>query len=366
MKLRRNAMSDRRPGQTLIVRRPRLTTLLDGAHARIVVFTAPAGYGKTTLAREWMAGKRFVWIPARAYSPDIASFGLVLAEAVEAIVPAAAEPLSTAPRTSFATAVARRASARLLARNLAQWPSDAWLVIDDYHWVSQEPAVDDFVDALVTLSPIHLLIATRERPRWVSARRVLYREIVEIGSRDLLMNDTEAADVLRDHPFETLTAYRRIAQGWPAVLGMAARARLIDPSGLVLASPLYDYLAEELFNDASDDIKVALTHFALASRVTNELAQRMFPATATALIAGALSRGFLESSGPGYTMHPLLRDFLRPRVACQRFRDGATYRRLLDLLHERALRRGVRSYPVFPRRRSVSHLSSRSVAVIAR
>ena len=34
-----------------IIKRPRLTRLLDGANAQVLMLVAPAGYGKTTLAR---------------------------------------------------------------------------------------------------------------------------------------------------------------------------------------------------------------------------------------------------------------------------------------------------------------------------
>ena len=37
-----------------IIKRPRLTKLLDESEARIILLCAPAGYGKTTLAREWV------------------------------------------------------------------------------------------------------------------------------------------------------------------------------------------------------------------------------------------------------------------------------------------------------------------------
>jgi len=40
--------------QSYIIKRPRLTKLLDESGARIILLCAPAGYGKTTLAREWV------------------------------------------------------------------------------------------------------------------------------------------------------------------------------------------------------------------------------------------------------------------------------------------------------------------------
>ena len=39
------------------VRRPRLTRLLDASKSRLILLTAPAGYGKTTLAAEWLQGR---------------------------------------------------------------------------------------------------------------------------------------------------------------------------------------------------------------------------------------------------------------------------------------------------------------------
>jgi ATP/maltotriose-dependent transcriptional regulator MalT len=50
-------------GRRHIIRRPRLTRLLDECEARVILLVAPAGYGKTTLAREWLAtpGRRATW-----------------------------------------------------------------------------------------------------------------------------------------------------------------------------------------------------------------------------------------------------------------------------------------------------------------
>ncbi|MER3411749.1 MAG: hypothetical protein C4305_05175, partial [Thermoleophilia bacterium] len=45
-------------GQSHLIERPRLTSLLDESQARIMMLVAPAGYGKTTLARQWLRSRR--------------------------------------------------------------------------------------------------------------------------------------------------------------------------------------------------------------------------------------------------------------------------------------------------------------------
>ena len=56
-----------------IIERPRLTRLLDGSQGRIKMLVAPAGYGKTTLARQWLVDKQAVWYTATPASADVAA-----------------------------------------------------------------------------------------------------------------------------------------------------------------------------------------------------------------------------------------------------------------------------------------------------
>src|SRR3954471_19879857 len=63
-----------RTGQRYIIRRPRLTKLLDESEARTVVLLAPGGYGKTTLLREWLAARTDVaWYPGGPAMADVAA-----------------------------------------------------------------------------------------------------------------------------------------------------------------------------------------------------------------------------------------------------------------------------------------------------
>src|SRR3954463_13172435 len=67
-----------------IIKRPRLTKLLDETDARIILLCAPAGYGKTTLAREWVEGREdpVAWCDGSAEMIDPVALQYALAAAL--------------------------------------------------------------------------------------------------------------------------------------------------------------------------------------------------------------------------------------------------------------------------------------------
>ena len=58
-----------------IIERPRLIKLMEESGARVIVLNAPAGYGKTTLARQWLAQKKVgtAWYRCTSSSTDVAA-----------------------------------------------------------------------------------------------------------------------------------------------------------------------------------------------------------------------------------------------------------------------------------------------------
>src|SRR5689334_23981720 len=82
-----------RQGRRHIIERPRLTRLLDETSARAIMLVAPAGYGKTTLARQWLASRTHAWYQGGASSGDVAALALGIAEAAEPLVPGAGRRL---------------------------------------------------------------------------------------------------------------------------------------------------------------------------------------------------------------------------------------------------------------------------------
>lgn len=289
------------------VPRPRLTRLLDECTAQAIVISAPAGYGKTVLATEWLQGKEQVaWFRATASAADLAAFSVGIAEAVEPLVPGAAERLTKRVRVGESPTRAVRPLAELLAEDLNEWPDGALLAIDDYHLVAESAPVEEFVDWLLTLAPLRLLVTTRVRPAFASARRLLYGEIIEITAEQLAMTQEEAASVLDGRSGETVRALVAQAQGWPALIGLAALSASSELPEARISDALYRYFAEEVFRREPPDVQ----RFMLMASVPPSIEAR-----ADTVIERLTERALLYSSaGGGLRFHPLLRDFLRKKL----------------------------------------------------
>src|SRR6185312_2252034 len=171
-----------------IIKRPRLTRILDESGARIILLVAPAGYGKTTLAHEWLDSKRAAWYRGTPASADVAALAVGVASAAAEIVPGAGDRMRQRLRATDRPDEDARILAEMLAEDLAAWPEDAWLVIDDYQFAMDSPACEEFVETLLNETGARVVIGSRRRPRWATARRRLYGDFVEVDQTSLAMD----------------------------------------------------------------------------------------------------------------------------------------------------------------------------------
>ena len=299
-------------------RRPRLTRLLDESRAQAIVITAPAGYGKTTLATEWLQGREDVfWYHATNASADVAAFSAGLADLVSALLPGAGDRLKQRLRVADTPERAARPLAELLAEDLAEWPESALLVVDDYHLVADSAPVEDFFDWLLTLAPqLRVLVTSRRRPRWASARRILYAEITEIGRDQLAMNAEEAGRALGDdRSSESVRALVTQAEGWPALIGLAALTASREIPGERVSEALYRYFAEEVVRREAPEVERFMLLASVPATVDARIAREVLGIEdPEPTLAGLVEEGLLHPAGEQLRFHPLLRSFLRQKL----------------------------------------------------
>jgi LuxR family maltose regulon positive regulatory protein len=304
-------------GRRRIIERPRLTRLLDESSARIKMLVAPAGYGKTTLARQWTADKTRAWFRVAPAAVDVASVARGVAAAAAEVVPDCNRRLEERLRITKSPDAEYETLAEILAEDVDSWPPDAWLVLDDAQHVLERDATSKFIASLVRDSAFNTLLCTRHRPAWITARDLLYGNALEIGRNILAMTHQEAAEVMPDTP--ATPGVVALADGWPAVVGLAS----LTPqptlmSGLTAGLPeaLYDYLAEELYQSLSSESQDSLCLIAVAGVRSRRLIEQLFPAgRRERALRDAVEAGWLTTDADGnFELHPLLEAFLRQKL----------------------------------------------------
>ena len=187
------------------------------------MLVAGAGYGKTTLAEQWAAQKAQVaWVRAKRSSADVAVLARQVAAAAAEILPGSDHRLSERLNATADPADELDVLVDLLSQDMADWPDDAWIIIDDYHLLKESATAEAFVEGIVQQSPVQVLIATRDRPTWVSTRAVLYGEVLEIGQSMLAMSEDEVEEMLAGAHDGISSGLLALAGGWPAVIGLAS------------------------------------------------------------------------------------------------------------------------------------------------
>lgn len=302
-----------------IVERPRLFALLDQSKAPVRMLVGPAGYGKTTLAEQWVArdGRVATWYTARSSSTDVAALALGIARSATSIVEDCDARLRAHLRALPAPAENVETLAEILGEDLAPWPAHAWLVLDDYHEVAEEPRAEDFVKTLVGVSPVQLLVASRVRPSWVTTKELLYGEAYEVNQIALAMDSDEAMDVLVDRSPPSARSLVVLANGWPAVIGIASvsSAEIAEDVEQVPES-LYRFFADEVFNALGPDVRQGLTTLAVAPVLDHELAAALLGSDDAEIVCtAALDVGLLVEREHRLDLHPLARAFLEERSA---------------------------------------------------
>ncbi len=291
-----------------VVERPRLIAALDRSKARLRTMVAGPGYGKTVLLEQWAAGdgRRIGWYRARRSATDVAVVARELQAAIAPILPDAGRRMLE--RLSVTEDPEREAVllGEMLAEDVVEWPGDAWIVIDDYEHLTVAEGPERFVEELALRSPVQLLIASRVRPAWVHGKALLYGDVLEITQAMLAMTTEEAAEVLEGGRLDLSSGLLTLADGWPAVIGLAGMAPDVTEIDADMPESLYAFFAEEVFRGLDPDLADALALLAAMPMIDRDLARLLLgPDRATRVCDEALALGIIDEREGRLELHPL-------------------------------------------------------------
>jgi LuxR family transcriptional regulator, maltose regulon positive regulatory protein len=350
------------------VKRHRLAARLDeGLSRRLILVSAPAGYGKTSLVCEWLSnlqGVRVGWLSLDRNDNDPARFIRYLISGIEKTVPGTGKEAlelvvpalpGRGPARSFESIL------NLLVNELAQTADPIVFVLEDYHFIQSE-AVHSCLTYLLDHLPanFHLVITTRAEPPLPVSRLRGRGLLVEVRTKDLRFSEAEAAELL-NHSMQLGLTPEQVAlltgrtEGWAAGLQMsglllAGRDDLDSSIEDITGSTRYimDYLVEEVLQQQPEHIQHFLLHTSFLDRLNEDLCDAILTdqlpetpapgaeASPSASILDYLERANsfivpLDHQRDWYRYHRLFSDILRKRLM-------AAFPQAGPLLHLRASR----------------------------
>src|SRR4051794_30662537 len=143
--------------------------MLDESTAKVILLQAPAGYGKTTLARQWLKDKPHVWYRASEADADVAALAVGIAAQAAAVLPGLDKRIRQRMRAARDPEREAGVLADILAEDLRQLPVGTWVAIDDYHYIGTSAASELFVRLLVESRDSRFTLTSRTRPSWATA-----------------------------------------------------------------------------------------------------------------------------------------------------------------------------------------------------
>ena len=282
------------------VSRARLLARLDEGlrpENRLILLSAPAGYGKTALLAEWIHAKRdgglqAAWLSLEEGENDPARFWTYLIAALQAIKPGLGQGAQRMLQSTGSPLAPLRSEAMLalLINELAALEG-LLVVLDDYHLIG-EPAVHRGLAYLLDHlpPPVHLVIASRADPPLPLSRLRARNQLLELRVADLSFTPDEAAAFLNDAMHLDLSPDKVAAldaqvEGWAVGLQMAALALQATArrapaarnaeaflSGLARTQRyVLDYLVDEVFAAQPPVIQAFLLRTSVLERLCGPL-----------------------------------------------------------------------------------------------
>ncbi len=338
---------------TLVLRERLLVQLDTGLERKLTLLTAPAGFGKTTLVRQWINERArqdqrptpTAWVSLDPEDDDPARFWYYVLTACQSFVGLGHVALAqlSMDQLSF-TQLSLKSILTTFLNEAARLAERNVLVLEDYHVVTASQIHESLVFMLDHLpATLHLVVITRSEPPFPLARWRAKDEIQEIYAADLRFSQQEIAVFLQQQklpePLSSamVTHLETHVEGWITGLRLLTLAlqRQTEPQKIerILTTftgshrYLLDYFTAEVLAAQEETLQTFLLQTSMLSRMTASLcdAVTMRNDSARLLIAIEQAGLFLQSLDgvePWYRYHMLFAEAMQTE-ARRRLGDDA-------------------------------------------
>ena len=316
----------------IISREKLIEQLNTGRESKLILISAPAGYGKTTLLAEWIKqqSNSVCWISLDELDNDLKRFFSYLIASLQTID-------ITIPESLLAKLIDQRSETVTefithLVYQITPLSKTIYLVLDDYHLITNPEIHQGLSYLLENLPPeMHLIIAARSDPLLRLAKLRAQGELCEIRVNDLRFSIGEAAQYFNDQmglglTLSDISTLMQKTEGWIVGIQLAGISLQNNPDKhqFVLSFAgdnrfIADYLFDEALHRQPYHIRTFLLQTSILERFNAPLCDAVTQQENSQAILAELDRANLflvplDDQRNWYRYHHLFRELLQNRL----------------------------------------------------
>lgn len=320
-----------------LIARERLLALLDaGLEQPLTLLCAPAGSGKTTLVRQWLASRSdfpaVAWVSLDAGDNDPVRFWYSLFTAMQGWSTLSEQELFSLlypPLQPYVKPLPLEAVLTTFLNEVARPQVHSLLILDDYHMIVENRIHETLGFFLAHLpETLHLVLLARHEPPLPLARLRANGHLNELRASDLRFTLVESAAFLQEFALtpQMLERLDIHLEGWAvglrllalALQGQTTQTRLEHTLATFNGRhrPILDYFITEVLHTQPAPIQDFLLRTSVLPRLTPALCATVTGCQESARLLEQIERGnlFLEAldeEGEWYRYHPLFADAMQ-------------------------------------------------------
>jgi ATP/maltotriose-dependent transcriptional regulator MalT/DNA-binding SARP family transcriptional activator len=310
--------------QALIERTELSGRIAAGLERGNVLLLADAGFGKTTALEAALAAGdagAAAWVRARDADRDPGRLAAKLADQIRALLPGIGEEHADRLTQALEPVDARTVAQDLIAELERLLVEPVAVVIDDAERLEGAPSLALVDDLLAAGGPIRVAVCSRRSLALRLAKLRASGRLLELGTGDLAFTPAECAACLRgvrgsEPTSEEVEQLFAATEGWPLGVSLAAAAAS-ETGELAPASreAIFGYLAEEVLDGLQPELRWQVVAASVVDELDPELERALGLPPRLRADLGDAGLSVRHHEGDAYSLHPLMRDFLRARLA---------------------------------------------------
>jgi LuxR family transcriptional regulator, maltose regulon positive regulatory protein len=319
-------------GNSIVHRSGLFENLNIGLRRKLILISAPAGFGKTTVITDWISQNKIPasWLSLDKGDNDPAVFLSYIISGIQGIYTDFGHGALALLNSPNAPSVESIIS--LLINEILDIKQNFILVLDDFHLINNCEVLK-LVSFLLEHIPgnIHIVILTRSDPALSVSRLRSQHQLVELRSSDLSFTANDISILFNKKlklglSIDDIYSLESKTEGWIAglqltALSMKGRDDISEFIQDLKGDNRYimDYLMEEVLKIQSEEIKEFLLQTSILEQMSAPLCNAVLNRTDSQLILETLEKNNmflipLDTERTWYRYHHLFADLLKQRL----------------------------------------------------